>query len=292
MALYFGNRIWACGIRRPVATQVPTWLRAMRWRRACCMGGLEVERAHVDVWQRLLAALFAQLMTAVATRPPPRRAPRATPSARAGVWGRGWRGGRRRRRCGVRGSRPERVSRRACPAAARGRRRQLEALHEEPLGFLDAHLGGLFDVWVHEIRRAGRRRPGRGRRHRVRAAYGAAPSAPRRWAATGSRRSAEAAGPARTCPPEAHRQPGKDAASHRVIVPSRPGGCRLPQRWSEHRGRATARQPGRRSNTGGTVAPSHGFGRHRQTSQQRQYACSLHTHRVARQHRSGCWCAQ
>ncbi len=30
-------------------------------------------------------------------------------------------------------------------------RRQLEALDEEPLGFLGAHLGRLFDVRVHQL---------------------------------------------------------------------------------------------------------------------------------------------
>jgi hypothetical protein len=32
-------------------------------------------------------------------------------------------------------------------------RRQLEALDEEPLAFLGAHLGRLFDVWVHSSAR-------------------------------------------------------------------------------------------------------------------------------------------
>jgi hypothetical protein len=33
-------------------------------------------------------------------------------------------------------------------------RRQLEALDEELLGFLHTHLGGLLDVWVHEVGQA------------------------------------------------------------------------------------------------------------------------------------------
>jgi hypothetical protein len=43
------------------------------------------------------------------------------------------------------------VSRPARPEDEQGALVKLEALNEELLGFLDAHFGGLLDVWVHEF---------------------------------------------------------------------------------------------------------------------------------------------
>jgi hypothetical protein len=118
-------------------------------------GGFEAKCAHVDVGQSLRTALFAQLM-----------APVSNPGGRLVEF---------RARClrlvlGLRTSvRGEvaggeaAVSEEACPhpypvdsglQAGGVGRRQLEAFDEEPLGFLGAHLGRLFDVWVHEFGQA------------------------------------------------------------------------------------------------------------------------------------------
>src|SRR6266545_1633805 len=105
-------------------------------------GGLEVECAHVNVRKPLLAALFAQLMTPVSN--PGRglcelcaRGLVLMLRFRATVGGEVISG---------EGAVSEEAGPNACPLE-RGRqaagvpRRQLEALDEESLGFLGAHLG-------------------------------------------------------------------------------------------------------------------------------------------------------
>jgi len=114
--------------------------------------GLEAKGAHVDVRQPLLAALFAQLMTPVSNP------------------GRGL--GELRARClalmlrfratvggaviSGEGAMSEEAGPNRCPLerglqAPAVPRRQLEALNEESLGFLGAHLGHLFDMGVHDF---------------------------------------------------------------------------------------------------------------------------------------------
>jgi hypothetical protein len=114
-------------------------------------GGLEANSAHVDIRQPFLAALFAQLTTPVSN---PGRGLGELRAGRLALV--------LRFRTTVGGeviSGEGAVSEEARPnpdtierglQAAGIPRRQLEALDEESLGFLSAHLGRLFNMGVHE----------------------------------------------------------------------------------------------------------------------------------------------
>jgi hypothetical protein len=141
------------GLRYGPPTEQLAVLVAPEEKAACPLhGGLEAECAHVDVRQPFLAALGVQLL-----------APLSNPGCRlvefrgrclglmlrlwAAVAGKvvGGKGAMAEEAC------PDACSRESGLQARGVCRRQLEALDKELLGFLDAPLGCLFDVWVHEF---------------------------------------------------------------------------------------------------------------------------------------------
>ncbi len=170
--------------------------------------------AHVDVWQPSVPALLAQLFAALSNPGCGLVEFRACRLLLG--FGRGARRGRRRRRCGVRGSRPRLVS----PPSAARRRPACDGASSKPsirnCAASSTHTSAACSICgVHELGE-----PVGDDRVMVNGVElgqhpGAVLSLARRWAATGSHRSPADAVPARICPPEAHHRRGRGRGQSR-----------------------------------------------------------------------------